>query len=87
VATAHEAGLFNKWKSITFSHAQLIGLVSQAPYEPAEKFPLPLDYFRTSCVAYFICISFSLTVFVLECAYTHWSRRRTRLQRNRRHIA
>ncbi|KAM8712753.1 hypothetical protein ACLKA7_013136 [Drosophila subpalustris] len=80
---AHESGLLWQWIATALFHVQQMGLVTQAPYEPSERFPLPLSYFKGLLTTCAVLILTSLLVFVLEFAYANWTKRRNRLQRDR----
>ncbi|XP_062134271.1 uncharacterized protein LOC133844344 [Drosophila sulfurigaster albostrigata] len=85
IRRVQEADLFDKWMKMTLLHARKIGLVTQAPYEPSEMLPLPLALFENLFVKFFMGLTLSFIVFVIECILSFWKKRRTARKYGKNH--
>lgn len=80
VTASKESGLNKKWRRMGLDKAQQLGIISPAPYEPIQEFPLPLEYFTRIFSVYAILMLASLVVFVLEHMHMLWLKRREQQQ-------
>lgn len=76
MAQVRESGLPRKLMQLGLREAQKAGILSEAPYEPPIRYPLPMIFFEKGFILFACGISTSLVVFLLELVYYRWSHSR-----------
>ncbi|XP_070063718.1 uncharacterized protein [Drosophila virilis] len=80
VTQIRETGLPRKLMQLGLRKAQETGIISEAPYEPPIRYPLPINFFEKGFILFACGISTSLAVFLLELVYYRWNHSRNSLR-------